>query len=129
MKRLAYISVFLLFVFVSGCVSHSDVMSIYSVGIYDVQADSEDDIQTLERYLRSEGCLLNESFVTESGTIQENNRQAAEIFRAQAAKIDYDTLRGILRSDVAFTYAVVCGYGMRSSLLLESVEFSPGNKE
>jgi len=129
MKRLAYISVFLLFVFACGCVSQDDVMSIYSVGIYDVQADSEDDIRMLECYLRSEGCLLNESFVIESGTIQENNRQAAEIFRAQAAKIDYDTLRGILRSDVTFTYAVVCGYGMQSSLRLDSVGFSPGNKE
>lgn len=130
MKRFIYIFVFLLSAaLVAGCSGHSGVNSIYSMGVYDAEALTEQDAEALERYLRSVGCMSGESFVVEGENIYENNRKAAERFASAVSKIDYAELRKMLSDDISFTYAVVCGSATDGAVYLESVEFSPRNKD
>lgn len=124
MRRIFYISVFLLLVFAAGCERQNGVNSIYSIGVYDVKAASEQDMKALERYLRSVDCPVDECFVVEGENIQENNRKAVEKFASVAANIDYDSLREILSDDISFTYAVVCGSAADKVTYLDRIEFS-----
>ncbi len=129
MRRIFYISVFLLLVFAAGCSGAGEVNSIYSIGVYDMTAGSVQDMNALERYLRSVDCPVDECFVVEGDNIQENNRKAVEKFGSVASNIDYALLREMLSDDISFTYAVVCGGSMDKVTYLDCIEFSAAFSE
>ena len=127
MRRIFYIFVFLLLVVAAGCSGQGEVNSIYSIGVYDVKAGTVQDLNALERYLRSVDCPVDECFVVEGDNIQENNRKAVEKFVSAVLCIDYASIREMLSDDISFTYAVVCGSSTDKVTYLDSIEFSATN--